>query len=156
MSITKVLTALLLTDMAAHGDVRFDDPVAKYLPFTGSGYGLFKRERSCRVCIAPAQTPLGASFARLLETRRPTPLAGTNAGLGWFITSDEKEKIIWKSGLSGGCNTYLGFSTQKRRGALVLSNFLWRPIDEGTIHIGMKLINPDFHPGDFNALYSNS
>ena len=109
-----------------------------------------------KACMGLAQTPLSASLARLLETRRPTSLAGTDAGLGWFITSDEKEEIVWKSGLSGGCNTFIGFSTQRRRGALVLSNFLWRPIDEGTINIGMKLINPDFHPGDFNALYSNS
>jgi serine-type D-Ala-D-Ala carboxypeptidase/endopeptidase len=109
-----------------------------------------------KACMAPAQTPLGACIARLLETRRPTPLAGTEAGLGWFITSDKKEEIVWKSGLSGGCNTYIGFSKQRRRGALVLSNFLWRPIDEGTINVGMKLVNPDFHPGDFNALYSSN
>jgi CubicO group peptidase (beta-lactamase class C family) len=32
MSITKVLTALLLADMAQRGEVAFDDPVAKYLP----------------------------------------------------------------------------------------------------------------------------
>jgi hypothetical protein len=101
------------------------------------------------------KTPLHSSLARLLQTRRPTPLAGTDAGLGWFITSDRKEEIVWKSGLSGGCNTYIGFSTKRHRGALVLSNFLWRPIDEGTINIGMKLINPDFRTGDFNALYSN-
>jgi serine-type D-Ala-D-Ala carboxypeptidase/endopeptidase len=31
-SITKVLTALLLTDMVARGEVAFGDPVAKYLP----------------------------------------------------------------------------------------------------------------------------
>ena len=31
-SITKVFTALLLTDMAKHGEVRLDDPIEKYLP----------------------------------------------------------------------------------------------------------------------------
>jgi serine-type D-Ala-D-Ala carboxypeptidase/endopeptidase len=31
-SITKVLTALLLADMAARGEVAFEDPVARYLP----------------------------------------------------------------------------------------------------------------------------
>jgi CubicO group peptidase (beta-lactamase class C family) len=108
-----------------------------------------------KACMGLAQTPLNSSLARLLETRKPTSLAGTDAGLGWFISSDESGQIVWKSGLSGGCNTYIGFSTQRRRSALVLSNFLWRPIDEGTINIGMKLINPDFHPGDFNALYSS-
>lgn len=31
-SITKVFTALLAADMAEHGEVRLDDPIAKYLP----------------------------------------------------------------------------------------------------------------------------
>jgi len=99
------------------------------------------------------QSPLRKSLARLLETRRPTSLAGTDAGLGWFITSDKGEEIVWKSGLSGGCNTFMGFSRQTQRGAIVLSNFLWRPIDSGTINTGMKMIKPDFFPVDFNALY---
>ena len=108
-----------------------------------------------KACMGLHANPAQLLACATAETRRPTRLAGTDAGLGWFISSDEKEEIVWKSGLSGGCNTFIGFSTQRRRGALVLSNFLWRPIDEGTINIGMKLINPDFHPGDFNALYSN-
>ena len=33
-SITKVFTAALLADMVARGEVRFDDPIAKYLPAT--------------------------------------------------------------------------------------------------------------------------
>jgi D-alanyl-D-alanine-carboxypeptidase/D-alanyl-D-alanine-endopeptidase len=33
-SITKVFTALLLADMAQRGEVRFDDPIAKYVPST--------------------------------------------------------------------------------------------------------------------------
>ncbi len=33
-SITKVFTALLLADMARHGEVRLDEPIAKYLPST--------------------------------------------------------------------------------------------------------------------------
>jgi D-alanyl-D-alanine-carboxypeptidase/D-alanyl-D-alanine-endopeptidase len=108
-----------------------------------------------KACMGLTHTSLRGSLAQLLKTRRPTTLAGTDAGLGWFITSDAKEDVVWKSGLSGGCNTYIGFSGQRRRGALVLSNFLWRPIDEGTINIGMKLIKPEFHPVDFNALYSD-
>jgi D-alanyl-D-alanine-carboxypeptidase/D-alanyl-D-alanine-endopeptidase len=100
-----------------------------------------------------AQTPLSAPLARLLETRKSTPLAGTDAAMGWFISSDGKDEIAWKSGLSGGCNTFIGFSTKSRRGAVLLSNFLWQPIDTGTINMGIKLINPDFHPVDFYVLY---
>ncbi len=109
-----------------------------------------------RACMGLMQTPLNSSLARLIQTRRHTSLAGTDVALGWFISSDEREELVSKSGLTGSFNTFVGFSTRRRRGALVLSNFLWDPIDEGTIDIGMKLINSDFHPGDVNALYSNN
>ena len=42
---------------------------------------------------------------------------------------------------------------ERRRGAVLLSNFLWQPIDTGTINMGIKLIAPDFPTVDFHALY---
>ena len=108
-----------------------------------------------KACMGLKRTPLSRSLARLCETRRATPLAGTDAGLGWFISSNETDEVVWKSGLSGGCNAFIGFSTRRPRGALVLSNFLWQPIDQGTIALGMKLINPDFRPGNFTVLYQD-
>ncbi|MCC6540573.1 MAG: beta-lactamase family protein [Bryobacterales bacterium] len=98
-------------------------------------------------------SPLRHAMKRMLEVRRPTSLAATSAGLGWYITSDGNEEIAWKSGLSGGCNTFIGFSMQNRRGVVLLSNFLWRPIDAGTISLGMRMIKPDFASVDFNKLY---
>jgi hypothetical protein len=106
-----------------------------------------------KACMGLAHAPLSGSLARLLETRRPTNLAGTEAGLGWFISSDGKEEIAWKSGLTGGFNTFIGLSIQRRRGALVLSNFVWQPLDVGTTAMGMKLIRPGFDPGDLKSLY---
>jgi len=106
-----------------------------------------------KACMGFMRNPLNSSLARLLQTRRHTSLAGTDVGLGWFISSDESDEIIWKTGLTHGFNTFLGFSKRNRRGALVLSNFLWAPLDVGTTNLGMKLINPDFHPVDFAPLY---
>lgn len=39
-SLTKTFTALLLAEMAARGDVRYDDPVDRYLPVSGQGITL--------------------------------------------------------------------------------------------------------------------
>ncbi|HKN22491.1 MAG TPA: serine hydrolase domain-containing protein [Terracidiphilus sp.] len=103
-----------------------------------------------------AASPLREPMKRMLEVRRPTSLAGTAAGLGWFITSDGSEEIVWKSGLSAGCNTFIGFSPQGRRGVVLLSNFLWQPIDAGTIGVAIRMIKPDFHSVDFNELYPHS
>ena len=98
-------------------------------------------------------SPLRHAMKRMTEVRRPTSLAATSAGLGWYITSDGDEEVAWKSGLSGGCNTFIGFSMQGRRGVVLLSNFLWRPLDAGTISLGIRMIKPDFHSVDFNKLY---
>src|SRR5581483_8448544 len=38
-----------------------------------------------------ASTPLRDPMKRMIEVRRPTSLAGTSAGLGWYITSDGNE-----------------------------------------------------------------
>jgi serine-type D-Ala-D-Ala carboxypeptidase/endopeptidase len=123
-------------------------PGAGYVRSTANNLTVF-----VKACLGLAPTALGGLTARLLETRRATPLAGTEVGLGWFISTDGKEEIAWKSGLSAGCNTFIGFSTKRRRGAVLLSNFLWQPIDAGTINMGIKMINPDFPAVDFHALY---
>ncbi len=100
--------------------------------------------------LVPSPLPL----QRTLDTRRPTDLPGTDAALGWFVTLDKGEQIVWKTGLGAGFNTFIGFSPKRRRGVLVLTNFLWLPIDSGTINLGAKLIKPDFSPVDFDLLYS--
>jgi len=105
-----------------------------------------------KACMVLKQTPLSKAMARLIETRTPTRLAGTVAALGWFITSAKDEEFVWKTGGSGGCNSFIGFSTRNRRGAIVLSNFLWS--NQGTINLGMKLIDPDHQPIDFAAFFT--
>ena len=109
-----------------------------------------------KVCMGLKKTSLSAAMARLIETRKQTPVAGTQSGLGWFITSTEDEEIIWKTGLSNGCNTFIGFSTRSGRGAIVLSNFIWQPIDVGTANLGMRLIKSDFQSVNFTPLYVGS
>lgn len=106
-----------------------------------------------KACMGIGKTSLRGAVIRTLETRRPTTLPGTQAALGWFISSDGNEEIAWKSGLTGGCNTFIGFSTKRRCGAFVLSNFVWQPIDVGTTLMGMKFIDSDFAPGDLALLY---
>jgi serine-type D-Ala-D-Ala carboxypeptidase/endopeptidase len=99
------------------------------------------------------RTRLRPSLALMTQTQRPTSLPGTKAGMGWYITSTGDDNVVWKSGLSMGCNTFMGFSQRERRGAVVMSNFLWQPLDAGTISLGIKLIKPDFPGADFDALY---
>jgi len=106
-----------------------------------------------KACLGLVQTPLSAPLALMRKVQRPTPLSGTNAGMGWYITQDRNDQIVWKSGLSAGCNTFIGYAPRRRRGVVLLANFLSRPIDAGLIAMGVKLVSPDFAPVDFDALY---
>lgn len=109
--------------------------------------------RFVKACMGITRTRLRSTLAKLTRTQRPTSLPGTNAGMGWYVTSTGDDHIVWKSGLSMGCNTFMGYSQRKRRGAVLLGNFLWQPLDAGTICLGVKLIAPDFRAPDFNLLY---
>ena len=92
------------------------------------------------------RTPLNESLSRMLKTRQSTTVKGTDVGLGWFISSNGSEEIVWKSGLTGGFSSFIGFSTQTRCGAILLSNGGY------TAGAGMKLINSDFDPGDLDSI----
>jgi serine-type D-Ala-D-Ala carboxypeptidase/endopeptidase len=109
--------------------------------------------RFVKACMGITRTRLSSRLARLTQTQRPTSLPGTKAGMGWYITSTGDDQVVWKSGLSMGCNTFMGYSQRKRRGAVLMGNFLWQPLDAGTISLGIRLIKPDFAGADFNALY---
>lgn len=111
--------------------------------------GVLSTARDLAVVLEAAmgleRTPLNASFARLLETRGPTSAQGTDAGLGWFISSNGTEEIVWKSGLTGGFSSLIGFSTRAARGAILLSN-------GGYAGGGFGLIDPNFDPGDLDPI----
>jgi serine-type D-Ala-D-Ala carboxypeptidase/endopeptidase len=91
-------------------------------------------------CMGLRRTPLASSLAVLLATRRPTGVDGTEVGLGWFISADHGDEIVWKSGLTGGFTANIGFSTVSRRGSIVLSN----STAYSAIEIGFNMINSDF------------
>jgi D-alanyl-D-alanine-carboxypeptidase/D-alanyl-D-alanine-endopeptidase len=109
--------------------------------------------RFVKASMGITRTGLRSSLAKLTQTQRPTTLPGTKAGMGWYITSTGDDQVVWKSGLSMGCNTFMGYSQRQRRGAVLLGNFLWQPLDAGTISLGVKLIEPSFQGSDFDALY---
>ncbi len=100
-----------------------------------------------KACMGIKRTRLDAELKSLLHTRRHTSLAGTDVGLGWFVSSDERDEVAWKSGLTGGFASGIAFSTRRRRGVLVLANG-----GGGAVGLTMNLFNPDFHPNISDSL----
>jgi serine-type D-Ala-D-Ala carboxypeptidase/endopeptidase len=102
-------------------------------------------------CLGRRRTPLQPALRRLLETRRQTGLPGHEVGLGWFISSNNGDEIVWKSGLTGGFTTFIGFSTNSHVGSIALCNA--SPLY--SIELGMHLINPEFRLVGIGALFGH-
>jgi CubicO group peptidase (beta-lactamase class C family) len=102
-----------------------------------------------KACMDRQPSPLAPSFRTLLQTRKPTGISGTDVGLGWFVSRDVGDEIVWKSGRTGGFSTNIAFSTRSHRGSVVLAN---APFD--AISLGLALINPKFRPRNFGALFN--
>jgi CubicO group peptidase (beta-lactamase class C family) len=93
-------------------------------------------------CLGRRETPLGPALALLLEARRtPTETRGLEVGLGWCISADCTDEVVWKDGWTGGFTSFIGFSTGSGRGAVVLTNV---GNCDGVRDMGMHLINADY------------
>lgn len=85
------------------------------------------------------KTPLAASMAAMLNTRRPTRYSGLELALGWHFLSTSTMQIVWDNGGTGGFRAFMGFSPRSKVGVVVLSN------TDGTTGIedvGLRLFTP--------------
>jgi D-alanyl-D-alanine-carboxypeptidase/D-alanyl-D-alanine-endopeptidase len=72
--------------------------------------------------IGHASSPLDKAFATMLATRRSTPTAGLEIGLGWHVLKGPATEVIWHNGGTGGYRTWMGYEPRSRTGVVVLTN----------------------------------
>lgn len=108
-----------------------------------------------QACTGHRQTGLAPHLATLLETKYDTGTMGIEAGLGWFISSgqwwrpsDDGEKIVWKTGRTGGFLCNIAFSLQSGRGGFILCN---GPANDGQ-NIAFDLVHRNFYPGRIGSV----
>jgi CubicO group peptidase (beta-lactamase class C family) len=84
-------------------------------------------------------SPLAASMATMLNTRRPTRYPGLELALGWHFLSTSNSQIVWDNGGTGGFRAFMGFSIRSKVGIVVLSN---TDGTNGIEDIGLRLFTP--------------
>ena len=71
------------------------------------------------------------SAARLAEQPRREAFAGTRIGLIW--NTDDSDGIVWHNGETGGYHAFVGFTADRTRGIVVLTNAVlptrWKQFD---------------------------
>ena len=101
-------------------------PVSNWDFLALAGAGAFRSTANdllkfLRVCFDPSDTPLAAALEMTLAERRPR-MDQRDVGLGWFVSSQFDDELIWKSGGTGGYATFIGYSSSTRRNRILLSN----------------------------------
>jgi D-alanyl-D-alanine-carboxypeptidase/D-alanyl-D-alanine-endopeptidase len=74
--------------------------------------------RYLKASMGVDRSPLAAAMTLAQQPRSDVGKSG-RIGLAWMITN---KGLVWHSGGTGGYRSYLGFSADKRRGVVILSN----------------------------------
>jgi len=165
-SITKVFTASILADMMSRGEVRLDDPVARYLPTSAhipsrngrqitlfdlatqsSGLPRMPSNFTPRDSMNPyADYSVQQMYAFLAgyqlthAERHATDNPNLKIGLAWHVSSRPAGKIVWHNGGTGGYRSFIGFDPARHIGVVVLCNNGNENVDD----IGFHLLDETF------------
>jgi CubicO group peptidase (beta-lactamase class C family) len=85
------------------------------------------------------ETPLRASFRRMLAVRRPTGTPDLDIAMGWHIWKKYGTEIIWHNGGTGGYRSFAGFDPAKEKGIIVLCSTSF-----GVDDIGLHMLEPQY------------
>jgi CubicO group peptidase (beta-lactamase class C family) len=141
-------TAITLTPaMQARVSPGHDRKLAKVvswnLPAAFAGAGAFRSTANDLMKFLAAAmgtpSPLAPAFARMLETERPSDKPDTKVAAGWFISTGHDDRLVWKDGGVLGYSSFLGYSTARRSGIVLLANGNSKVID-----LGKHLLNEEF------------
>jgi D-alanyl-D-alanine-carboxypeptidase/D-alanyl-D-alanine-endopeptidase len=72
--------------------------------------------------MALKPSPLAAAFLEMTRTMRPSDQADTKVVAGWFITSVQRDRLVWKDGGVLGYSSFLGYSAVTRNGIVLLAD----------------------------------
>ncbi len=65
----------------------------------------------------------GVSLPNNLQASNNTSMTGSYVGLGWIITTNFGQEIIWHNGITlGGYNAFMAFNPTNERGIVILSS----------------------------------
>jgi D-alanyl-D-alanine-carboxypeptidase/D-alanyl-D-alanine-endopeptidase len=98
--------------------------------------------RFLQMCLDPPDTPMAAALKMTLSERRPRA-DQRDVALGWFVSSQFGDELIWKSGGTGGYAIFIGYSTKTRRNCILLSNAADYDLN---IALGSHLVNAAYPP----------
>jgi CubicO group peptidase (beta-lactamase class C family) len=95
-----------------------------------------------QMCLDPPDTPMAAALKMTLSERRPRA-DQRDVALGWFVSSQFGDELIWKSGGTGGYAIFIGYSTKTGRNCILLSNAADYDLN---IALGSHLVNAAYPP----------
>lgn len=90
------------------------------------------------------KTPLDAAIA-LTHTPRRDIAGDDRIGLAWMIRRTPQGDVVWHNGETGGYSSFIGFTSDGRRGVVILTNATGAPQDLGFAALLPSLPLPVVH-----------
>jgi D-alanyl-D-alanine-carboxypeptidase/D-alanyl-D-alanine-endopeptidase len=127
-------------------------PVSNWDFLALAGAGAFRSTANdllkfLQMCLDPGDMPVAAAQKMTLSERRPRA-DQRDVALGWFVSSQFGDELIWKSGGTGGYAIFIGYSTKTRRNCILLSNAADYDLN---IALGTHLVNAAYPPPNLAA-----
>lgn len=94
-------------------------------------------QRYLQANMGSLKTPLYPAMQLAQQARADTASAGQRIGLAWMTQRSPDGDIVWHNGMTGGFASFIGFTQDRKRGVVVLSNRS-EPVDD----IGMAVLAP--------------
>lgn len=86
-------------------------------------------------CLGQKETPLRAAIDATLQPQHTADDVGGHIGLGWLLTDDPEQPVIWHNGATAGSHAFVAFSPKTGAGVAILAN-----VQLGTEALGFSLL----------------
>jgi hypothetical protein len=73
-------------------------------------------------CLGYRETPLRQSLDGIGRPQYPMPDTGGHIGLGWMLTDDGANPLVWHNGATAGSHAFAGFNPKAGSGVALLAN----------------------------------
>ncbi len=74
-------------------------------------------------CLGKESQPLHAAIVATLQPQHTADEIGGHIGLGWLLTDDAGNPIVWHNGATAGSHAFVAFSPKTGVGLALLANF---------------------------------
>ena len=86
-------------------------------------------------CLGKDSNPMRAAVEATIQPQHTADDVGGHIGLGWLLTDDVENPVVWHNGATAGSHAFVAFSPKTGAGIVILAN-----VQQGSEALGFSLL----------------